>query len=372
MSNLAMPRLPAWVPKEVVRYLRHTNLGVSIRKLAKEAEVHPSTVMRQVRRIEERREDLLVDGALKSLTLRYSTRVYIEDDGSLRLGAPSKHDCFDEDALRSLTVLAQPGALLGAGPGMEKAVILRQLDGGSRSENDRVVVDLFLAQSLALRDWIGLSRGGRVSQYKITPDGRAALAELTAAREQAARHREESLTKSGLAGFIGAARGDTETSISKRTRYGLQETPVQMLGRLNNRHGQPFLSREMVLAGERLREDYELAQIGAQFQADFDEGCIGEAREHKEKAAKQGSTIGDTKGSDISCAANRRVAVALSALGPGLSDIAMRCCCQLEGLEAAERALGWSARSGKIVLRIALQQLEQHYAEQPADISLIG
>lgn len=81
MSNLAMPRLPAWVPKEVVRYLRHTNLGVSIRKLAKEAEVHPSTVMRQVRRIEERREDLLVDGALKSLTLRYSTRVYIEDDG---------------------------------------------------------------------------------------------------------------------------------------------------------------------------------------------------------------------------------------------------------------------------------------------------
>ena len=39
----------------------------------------------------------------------------------------------------------------------------------------------------------------------------------------------------------------------------------------------------------------------------------------------------------------------------------MRCCCCLEGLEAAEKRLGWSARSGKIVLRIALMRLHQHY-----------
>ena len=52
---------------------------------------------------------------------------------------------------------------------------------------------------------------------------------------------------------------------------------------------------------------------------------------------------------------------ALRDLGPGLADVALRCCCFLEGLEAAEKRMGWSARSGKIVLRIALQRLHQHY-----------
>ena len=55
--------------------------------------------------------------------------------------------------------------------------------------------------------------------------------------------------------------------------------------------------------------------------------------------------------------------LALRELGPGLADMALRCCCYMEGLETAERRLGWSARSGKIVLRIALHMLARHYAE---------
>lgn len=57
------------------------------------------------------------------------------------------------------------------------------------------------------------------------------------------------------------------------------------------------------------------------------------------------------------------MAAALRDLGPGLGDMVLRCCCFLEGLEAAERRMGWSARSGKIVLRIALQRLRRHYDE---------
>ena len=60
-------------------------------------------------------------------------------------------------------------------------------------------------------------------------------------------------------------------------------------------------------------------------------------------------------------AARDRVASALSGLGPGLSDVALRVCCFLEGLEACERRMGWSARSGKVVLKIALQRLAEHY-----------
>ena len=42
-----------------------------------------------------------------------------------------------------------------------------------------------------------------------------------------------------------------------------------------------------------------------------------------------------------------RVALAMEALGPGLSDIVFRIRCFTEGLETAEKRLGWSAWSGK-------------------------
>ena len=61
--------------------------------------------------------------------------------------------------------------------------------------------------------------------------------------------------------------------------------------------------------------------------------------------------------------ARKRVADAMAELGPGLSDVVLRCCCYLEGLETTEKRLGWSARSGKIVLRIALMRLKRHYDE---------
>ena len=59
--------------------------------------------------------------------------------------------------------------------------------------------------------------------------------------------------------------------------------------------------------------------------------------------------------------ARDRVSEALRALGPGLADVVLRVCCFLEGIEAAERRMGWASRSGKVVLRIALQRLAAHY-----------
>ena len=67
-----------------------------------------------------------------------------------------------------------------------------------------------------------------------------------------------------------------------------------------------------------------------------------------------------------------RARSALADLGPGLSDVALRCCCRLEGLEVVEQTIGWSARSGKIVLRIALQRLARHDDDTKAAEALVG
>ena len=137
-----------------------------------------------------------------------------------------------------------------------------------------------------------------------------------------------------------------------RTQYNAFESPLAMLARRRDRDGKPFLSAELVAAGERLREDFELAQMGPRVTQNWDRFLSGGAR---------GTFAGDGGLAEGPKAARDRVTAALGDLGPGLGDVALRCCCFLEGMETTERRMGWSARSGKIVLRIALQRLRRHY-----------
>lgn len=60
-------------------------------------------------------------------------------------------------------------------------------------------------------------------------------------------------------------------------------------------------------------------------------------------------------------AARQRFDAAVKAAGPGLSDILWRVVCAGEGLPGAERALGWPARSGKLVLGLALDRVAGFY-----------
>lgn len=52
---------------------------------------------------------------------------------------------------------------------------------------------------------------------------------------------------------------------------------------------------------------------------------------------------------------------AMEALGPDLSEIAWRVICERQSLPMAERELAWPVRSGKLVLRIALDRLVDFY-----------
>jgi len=56
--------LPGWVPDAARHYVSHVEMGQPIRALARSAECHASTILRQIRRLETRRDDPLVDDAL--------------------------------------------------------------------------------------------------------------------------------------------------------------------------------------------------------------------------------------------------------------------------------------------------------------------
>jgi len=59
--------LPSWVPDAVQQYIAHTGAGLSIRDLARMQDCHASTISRRIRRIEQQRDDPLIDAALRRM-----------------------------------------------------------------------------------------------------------------------------------------------------------------------------------------------------------------------------------------------------------------------------------------------------------------
>ncbi|WP_149758094.1 DUF6456 domain-containing protein [Roseivivax sediminis] len=344
--------LPDWVPDDARRYLEHTESGRSLRALAKASGCHASTVMRQVRRIEIRREDPLVDAALKRLGAEVAgvaghrgdtLAAAKEVDVSSQRTAPEPIDgeTLKREAARVLRLMGRPGTLLAVAQDMDKAVVVKDDDGGGGAAARQLVIDAAIAQAMALKGWIACDNPGRVSRYRITAAGRGVYQRMVAEADRVAH-----------AGFAEAQAGFDMPPDPRRRPPQVRtlqiESPVAALARRRDKAGVPFLDRAALDAAERLREDYEIARLGEGGEPDIDAMMRGEA------AAASSAT-------DRPAEARRRLAAALRELGPGLGDMAMRCCCRLEGLETAEQNLGWSARSGKIVLRIALQRLARHY-----------
>jgi hypothetical protein len=213
-----------------------------------------------------------------------------------------------------------------------------------------------LGQKLLIMDWVERTGGGKLNRYEITNAGRAGFKRMFV--EVAETHKNNGFAEVPSP-FQEQHREWGERTISppngarpKRIRVNLRESPINTLGRKKGKDGQPFLANELLQAGERFREDFELAQLGPRVAQNWDRFLVGSDR----------GNFGSGEGGGSS-AAQSRLRKALTALGPGLGDIALRCCCFLEGMEAAEKRMGWSARSGKVVLRISLQRLQIHYDE---------
>lgn len=368
------PGLPDWLPEDARLYLQHVSGGGSIRALARSTGQHASTVLRRVRRIELRRDDPLLDEALERISDTawdrgepHTTPIQKRGDTTMTAQIRSRRETSGEtqnlrEAARILRRLCEAGALLAVAPDLPKAVVLK---GTLRL----AVVDRLVAQDFVLREWIAVARHGRVTSYAITAVGRAALKRMLAdsagpgdagtgfaeaASVFAEQHRDwDTRSDPRPAPADGAGQGEA-SGRSRRMRFNLAESPLTALARRRDKDGLPFLTPQQVAAGERLREDFELAQLGPRVAQDWDRFLTAGDRGGWQPAAAGGGG---------SSAARDRVARALHDLGPGLGDMVLRTCCFLEGLEVAEQNLGWSARSGKIVLRIALTRLMRHYEE---------
>lgn len=105
-------------------------------------------------------------------------------------------------------------------------------------------------------------------------------------------------------------------------------------------------------AGERLRDDFTRAQLGPRVTMRWD-AAPAAARRHDALAPLDATTA--------QIAAKRRFDGAVAAAGSGMGDILWRVVCSGEGLEAAESALGWPKRAGKLVLLMALDRVADYY-----------
>ena len=339
------------VPLPVQNYLAHTVLGHSIRAIARRQSCHPSTVLRQVRRFEAWRDDPLVDGALTALSGHL-----VDKFGSLNEKGKTMHAQIapeasnmldthtqlniDREARMVLRRLCEAGAIMAVAKEMETAVVVREDDHGNSVRT--AVVEREIAQALALKEWVHCKHPeARVARYSITNAGRDALRKLTAEEE----NRAQGFRMDGRANRDPEETWDLRQDLGGGSRYMVTESPLIGLARRKDKDGSQFLSKEQVDAGERIRQDFEIAQI-----------TLDDPEAWRAAADRDYNSLPNAAQD-----ARDRFTAALDDLGIGLADVVIRCCCMLEGLEVTEKKMGWSARSGKIVLRIALTRLIRHY-----------
>lgn len=140
---------------------------------------------------------------------------------------------------------------------------------------------------------------------------------------------------------------------SLRFTANLAESPLGWLARRR------LVSSRQFEAGERLRGDFTIAGLTPRVTMNWDPAAVpGRSRR------SPGEALDPTTAQIV---AKQRFEAAVTAVGPGLSDVLWRVVCWGEGLETAEAALGWPARAGKVVLTLALDRLADFYGLPPAE-----
>ena len=252
------------------------------------------------------------------------------------------------DAVRALKALSSPATLRrdgsevalerpGSGRGAERAAGHGTGEGGAEgSRRIRVparVLDALLRSGAVRRD------GARVAR---TPAGTAMLRRLLSDPDatHAEQHRER---RAGTIERDGAREAVTFNAV---------ESPLGRLAALRERDGSAFLHPEAAEAGRRLLSDFERAQLRPSVTMRWEMGA-------STGSAARGADRSDP--TDSAMAARRRYERAVAALGPRLGPALVDAVCHEMGLADVERRHDWPARSGKMLLREALERLAAHY-----------
>ncbi len=130
---------------------------------------------------------------------------------------------------------------------------------------------------------------------------------------------------------------------ARTVTVNLAESPLVWL------HARGHLSDRLLDAGEQLRADYERSALPASITMRWDPVRVKSTGERGLSASER------------QVAARQRFDGAIRAAGRGLEDVLWRVVCAGETLPDAEKTLGWPARSGKLVLKIALERVAEFY-----------
>lgn len=248
--------------------------------------------------------------------------------------APRTGEQLSREAARLLAALSGPECEGLADPVEDGFILVRKRQGAVSVGAGRFTMTA--AEALARHD---LARWISGRSLRITGAGRAHQRRRDAGPDVSAFATQH--------GDTVEATVTTEEGIG-RVRLNAEESPLDWLRRRKDRDGVPMIDDASYQAGERLRSDITLA------------GLLPSV------TARWGAPIGAGPSSpadatDRMVAARQRIRHAFEAVGGDLADLLIDLCGFLKGLEAIERERHWPPRSAKVVVRLALARLAEHY-----------
>jgi len=154
------------------------------------------------------------------------------------------------------------------------------------------------------------------------------------------------LSERSIEAGIASANDPGQLRLTRSVTVNAAESPLGWL------FARGLVTRRQFEAGEKLRADWERAQLAPRVTMSWDAAPVARGRGGSAPSP-------DLSGAQID--AKRRFDHAIAAAGSGLADILWRVVCAGEGMRDAETALGWPARAGKLVLAFALDRVANYY-----------
>lgn len=269
----------------------------------------------------------------------------------MRNGRSAAEPVLSREALRLLKALSEKGARTRPDPFDPDRVVLVKgasvtLGGGSFS---RAALAMLRRNDLATTINDGTAAEDAAA---IAPAGQAYLARLAARQAGqgdtafAAQHRAEAM----------ADRPDPAGDGTQvRVRVNQEESPLAWLAARRGADGAPLIDAAQFEAGERFRRDLTMAGIMPGISIDWDRLGSGGG------GGGGGYRAGRLDATEACIAARQRVTQAVRHLGAEDGDLLIDVCGFLTRISEIERARGWPARSGKIMIARALSRLADHY-----------